>query len=272
MHDDMSDIRSFYNQGDPAAENSRLSRHQLEHDITWRYLETYLSPHDRILEVGAGTGGYTMGLVRRGHYVTAVDFSGNLLAECKRRVEEGKMSDRVVHVIADVRDLPLSRRAGYDAVLLMGPLYHLAEEADRDLALSQCFVHLKPGGFMFSALVSRFGIMGALLKQSPQLIEDREQIRSILEYGREPRNHPKGRWRGYYATVDEIALLHERAGLQTILLAGAEPAISADDESYNLLEGTQRELWLDLLLKLSQEPSMVAGSRHLLYIGRKPAR
>ena len=48
-----------------------------------------------------------------------------------------------------------------------------------------------------------------------------------------------------------------------------EPAISADDESYNALHGKQRELWLNLLFEVSAEPSMLASSRHLLYIGRR---
>jgi hypothetical protein len=52
-------------------------------------------------------------------------------------------------------------------------------------------------------------------------------------------------------------------------VAGIEPAISADDESYNILEGKQRQLWLDLLYELSTEQSIIGASRHLLYIGKK---
>jgi hypothetical protein len=54
------------------------------------------------------------------------------------------------------------------------------------------------------------------------------------------------------------------------VLAGVEPGISADDESYNRLEGVQRRLWLDLLDEISTEPSILGASRHLLYVGRKP--
>lgn len=52
-------------------------------------------------------------------------------------------------------------------------------------------------------------------------------------------------------------------------IAGVEPAISADDESYNRLEGDVRERWLDLLFEISSEPSIVAASRHILYVGRR---
>jgi len=64
--------------------------------------------------------------------------------------------------------------------------------------------------------------------------------------------------------------LHESVGFETIQLAGVEPAISADDKIYNKLEGETRSLWLDLLYDISSEASMVASSRHLLYVGRKP--
>jgi hypothetical protein len=59
-------------------------------------------------------------------------------------------------------------------------------------------------------------------------------------------------------------------GFETITLAGVEPCIAADDNAYNRLDGDRRQRWLDLLFQVSAEPSMVASSRHLLYIGRRP--
>jgi hypothetical protein len=58
-------------------------------------------------------------------------------------------------------------------------------------------------------------------------------------------------------------------GIQTIVLAGVDPVISADDESYNKLQAPLRDLWLDLLLEVSSDETIVGASRHLLYIGRK---
>ena len=74
MIDDISDIAAYYN-NDPENERTRLERHQLEYDLTWRYLEQYLPRQASILEVGAGTGRYTLELARRGYSVTAVDLS-----------------------------------------------------------------------------------------------------------------------------------------------------------------------------------------------------
>jgi hypothetical protein len=66
--------------------------------------------------------------------------------------------------------------------------------------------------------------------------------------------------------------LHEEVGFETLVVAGLEPAISADDESYNHLQGAQRQLWLDLLYAVSTEETIIGASRHLLYVGKKQKR
>ena len=63
--------------------------------------------------------------------------------------------------------------------------------------------------------------------------------------------------------------MHEAIGFEILTLVGVEPAISADDESYNKLQGKQRQLWLDLLYDISGETSIIGASRHLLYVGKK---
>lgn len=268
MIDDVSDISAFYNL-DPEREHTRLERHQLEHDLTWRYLDQYLPPHAHILEIGAATGRYTLDLAKRGYQVTAVDLSAGLLEQCRKRIEDKKVKGQVKFIVADVRDLREVQDEKFDVVLLMGPLYHLVLEDDRKAALRQVYDRLKEGGLVFSAFISRFGIMGDLIKNVPDWIEDPEEVQAILAEGRDPNHFRSGGFRGYFAKISEIAPLHESIGFETLTLAGVEPGISADDESYNKLEGTQRRLWLDLLHQISTEPSILGASRHLLYVGRK---
>ena len=74
MSDDVSDIAFYYN-NDPDREHTRLERHQLEYELTWRYLDHYLPSIASILEIGAATGRYTLELAKRGHTITAVDMS-----------------------------------------------------------------------------------------------------------------------------------------------------------------------------------------------------
>ena len=266
--DNLSDIAEYYNT-DPQHEADRLDRHQLELDLTWRHLERHLPPAGKILEIGAATGRYTLELARRGYTVTAVDLSAGLVEHCAARLAEAGLAAQVRLVVADVRDLSAITETDFDAVLLMGPLYHLMLEADRLLALRQVYARLRPGGLIFSALISRYGILGDLIRNIPDWIDDPE-VASFMARGRRPDDYPPGGFRGYFARVEEIIPLHTAAGFETLTLAGVEPAISADDESYNRLAGPQRQKWLDLLEAVSAEPSLVGASRHLLYIGRRP--
>jgi S-adenosylmethionine-dependent methyltransferase len=270
MIDDVSDIASFYN-SDPQREHGRLERHQLERDLTWRYLDRYLPSQGSILDIGAATGRYTLELARRGYQVTAVDLSVALLDECRQSIRDEGLEGQVRLILADARHLGDLAERGFDAALLMGPLYHLVEEADRKMALQEAFDRLRDGGILFSSFISRFGIMGDLLKNVPGWIEDQTEVRALLESGKRPEGYPRGGFRGYFVIVDEIAPLHEAIGFETLTLAGTEPAISADDESYNKLQGRQRQLWLDFLAEISTDRSILGASRHLLYIGRKKA-
>jgi S-adenosylmethionine-dependent methyltransferase len=268
MIDDVSDIAAFYD-SDPEREHGRLERRQLEYDLTWRYLDRYLPAKGSILEIGAATGRYTQELARRGYRLTAVDLSAALLEECRKNITGVGLEKHVRYVVADARDLSQVTERELDAVLIMGPLYHLIEEADRKKALAEAFTRLREGGVIFSTFISRYGIMGDLLKDMPEWVEDPVEVRSLLERGKRPDEYPRGGFRGYFAQVSEIAPLHEALGFETVTLAGIEPAISADDESYNKLQGKRRRLWLNLLDALSTERSIIGASRHLLYIGRK---
>ncbi len=142
--DDISDIASYYNRN-VIGESSRLGRHQLEHDLTWRYLRRYLPAQGKLLEIGAATGGYTVGLAQQGYSVTAVDISAALLENCRQRLAEAGLEQQVRLVLADARDLSSVAERDFDAALLMGPLYHLVLEADRMMALREVYARLKAG-------------------------------------------------------------------------------------------------------------------------------
>jgi SAM-dependent methyltransferase len=266
--DNLDDIAAYYN-NDPERENSRLERHQLEYDLTWHYLTQYLPPQGHLLEIGAATGRYTLELAKRGYQLTAVDMSEKLLEIARQRSLEEGLEKQISFILADARDLSSIQKKDFDAVLLMGPLYHLVDEMDRKSALKEAVDHLKQDGILFSAFISRFGIMGDLLRNMPDWIENRAEVRNIIDSGKNPDHIPGSGFRGYFAKTSEIISLHEATGFETLTVAGVEPAISAEDESYNRLEGRQRQLWLDLLHEISSEPSVIGASRHILYIGRK---
>ena len=267
MSDDISDIRAFYESG-ADKEHARLELRQLEYEMTMRYLTAYLPPQGSILEVGAATGRYTLELAKRGYNLVAVDLSAEQLEVNRQNLTAAGLEKQVQMVVADARDMR-EITGEFDAVLLMGPLYHLIVESDRKMALQQALDRLRTGGILFSIFLSRWGLMSNLIRHNPAWIENRPEVESILTRGRRADGEPPGGFRAYFAPTTEIVPLHEVLGFETVTLAGIEPAIGAHDESYNLLEGTRRELWLDLLYDISTEPSIVGASRHVLYVGKK---
>lgn len=268
MEDDLQQIRDYYDK-EVLGEESRLANHPLERDITRKHLETHLPSTGRVLEIGAATGAYTVWLAERGYDVTAVELSENQMNRCRERLQEHGLEKKVRCRVADARDLSSVSESEFDAVLMMGPFYHLRQEADRNQALHEAVGCLKRGGVFVSSWISRFGIMGIVMRCTPEWIEMKTEVRALMDLGYE-LEIPKGKFCGYFARVDEVAPFHEAADLQTLLMAGVEPAVSGYDESYKSLEGVQRRLWFDLLFELSSEPSMVASSPHLLYVGRRP--
>ena len=176
---------------------------------------------------------------------------------------------QVRFVAADARDLSQVQDREFDAVLLMGPLYHLVLKSDRIQALKEAHTRLRKGGILFSAFLSRMGVFGDLLKRVPAWIEDQAEVRSMLTRGRRSDDAPPGGFRAYFARVSEITPLHEALGFELLCWQEGDSPILGDDESYNRLEGRQRELWLNLFEEISTDPSILGGSRHLLHIARK---
>jgi hypothetical protein len=176
------------------------------------------------------------------------------------------LGQKVNCLVADARDLAGVIANDYDAALIMGPLYHLILEEDRQTALKETFKHLKLSGMIFSTFISRYGIWGDIMKDYPHYIELQKDVHSVIYEGRDAElAYKKGNFRGYFSTTSEIAPLHEQVGFKTLVLAGIETA-GVRDEVYNDLKGKRREMWLDLLFSISTEPSIIGASNHILYI------
>lgn len=170
--DNIQDIMNLYNNDAADYEETRLDRHQLERDVTWRYLDEFLPARGRILEIGAATGRYTLELARRGYRVTAVDLAEKLLARAREKIAAENLSALVEFHVGDARALALSAEMAFDVVLMMGPIYHLVLKEDRLQALREAYARLKSGGLIFAALVSRLGVLAYLLHKCPDWIEN----------------------------------------------------------------------------------------------------
>lgn len=145
----------FYNTYD---EDSRLvARHgSVEFLTTMRYIEKYLRPGDKVLEIGAGTGRYSHALAREGYSVDAVELVPHNIDIFRKNTLPG---EHVTVTEGNALDLSAFADDSYDITLLLGPLYHLYSEDDKRQALREAIRVTKPGGVIFAAHVISDGAL-----------------------------------------------------------------------------------------------------------------
>ena len=130
-------------------ENRLRSRHgMVEYLTTMRYIEKYLQPGMRILEIGAATGRYSHSLAQRGYRVDAVELVQHNIELFRKNTKSG---ENVTITQGDARNLENFLDNTYDLTLLLGPMYHLFTEEEKLQALSEAIRVTKKGGVIFAA-------------------------------------------------------------------------------------------------------------------------
>lgn len=131
-------------------EDSRLSsrRGTVEYLTTLRYIEKYLRPGMRILEIGAATGRYSHYFARQGYAVDAVELIEHNIDIFRKNTKPG---ENVSITQGNAKDLHDFADNTYDITLLLGPMYHLFTEEEKLRALSEAIRVTKKGGIIFSA-------------------------------------------------------------------------------------------------------------------------
>ena len=135
-------------------EDERLdrTRHgQLEYLTTMTYIHKYLREGSRILEVGAGTGRYSIALAKEGYDVTAVELVSHNIEILRHNSVD---IDNLNAVQGDALDLSMLDDDSYDMTLILGPLYHLYETADQHRTIDEAIRVTKPGGIIMTAFLS----------------------------------------------------------------------------------------------------------------------
>ncbi len=266
----MNAVEAHYDR-EPEREWERLLRHRTEFAVTCRLLAEHLpAPPGQILDVGGGPGRYALHLTRQGYRVTLLDLSRRSLdLALEMATREGVYLPPPVQ--GEAMALPAEDGGRYDAVLLLGPLYHLLDAADRLAAAREAWRVLRPGGTIFAAFITRFAPLRDVAIHSPQWIVDNpERFRQLLEEGLNPAYEGSGFPDSYFARPEEIAPLMESAGFVTHGLQGLEGIIAGHEETVNELEGEAWEAWVTLNARLGREPSLHGAADHLLYVGAKP--
>jgi len=230
------------------------------------------APPGRLLDCGGGPGRYAIELAGRGYQVTLFDLSPECLQLGREKAAGAGVT---LEGFEQGTALDLSRFAAdsFDAVLLLGPLYHLLEEEERRRALQEVWRVLKPSGLLFAAFITRYAAIRYSAVHDPLwVLEDAGRLEMLLATGKLPgRRSGQPGFHAHYAHPTEVRPLVEREGFEMITLLGVEGVVSMIEDGVNKLQGAAWEAWLDLNYRLAADPSILGCVGHLLAVARKPS-
>jgi ubiquinone/menaquinone biosynthesis C-methylase UbiE len=265
------EILAYYRQG---REEQRLSlRHgPLEAARTRELLLRHLPASPQvILDVGGGPGAYACWLAARGHAVHLLDASP-LHVEQARRASADQPEHPLASVrLGDARHLDVIDTSA-DAVLLMGPLYHLTDRADRIRALREAWRVLKAGGLLFAVGVSRFASLLAGLFEG--LLED-PSAASIVAEDLRSGQHRNPTPRDYFTTAffhrpEELEQEVAESGFEIVETVGIEgPGWALADVAQRWADPGWRQHLMMAARAVEREPSVLGVAAHIMTVGRR---
>lgn len=263
------EVSAYYESGKEARRLDTIAR--LEELRTRELIERcFPAPPAVVLDVGGGPGAYAFWLAERGY---EVHLSDPMPVHVEQALATSREAPRALAsaVIGDARELDRADESA-DAVLMLGPLYHLTERADRLLALGEARRVLQPGAPLLAAAISRFApVIDGLRKDFLLDPEFEAIVERDLRDGqhRNPTRRPGWFTTAYFHLAAELGPELADAGFSEVEVLAVEgiAELLADLEAW--LDGAaRRELLLRTLRRLEREPSVLGATGHLAAIGR----
>jgi len=247
---------------------------KLEFELTMPIITSYLPQKVEILDLGGGPGRYTIELAKLGHTLHLADLSQRNVDTAKKKIAEFGIDN--VKSIKQINAVDLSVYASdsFDAVLLMGPLYHLTDETERLACIKEVKRVLKPNGLIFAAFIPYLsgatGVVSRLFLTPEQV--NAETLNRVFERGIHNNLTDLGFQEAYYFKSDELVSLFGSNGFSKVLLRSVRGWGSGIEEQIYKLKDENPEMHkavIDLINKTATEPSIIQMCWHAIYIGRK---
>jgi 2-polyprenyl-3-methyl-5-hydroxy-6-metoxy-1,4-benzoquinol methylase len=247
----------------------------LEFAINKAWIQKFLpGPGTRILDIGAGPGRYSIWLAAQGYCVTLADLSPDLLAIAREKASEKRVKLEDI-IEANAVDLSQFAEDSFDAVLCLGPMYHLLEESDRQAVAGELLRILKPGGHAFVAFLNHLSALRAAVNQDIPFftpytfdIVKRWHYDHVMDFPVAGVFSP-----AWVVHPRDVPPLMEQHGFRTVELISSQSVAGDVQGHLALFAERQPELYkwvIDELVKLANEPTIIGSAWHLLYIGQKP--
>lgn len=259
----MTNLEEYYNKFN---EEKRLdSRHgQVEYRVSVKYIHEYLQkdrpPKDiRILDVGAGTGRYSIPLFEEGYDVTAVELVQHNLGLLKQKKPDIKAYK------GNAKKLKRCESDSFDLTLLFGPLYHLGSFEEKLQALSEAKRVTKPGGYIFAAYcMNEYSVITYAFKEkhilecmkSGMLADDFHtlfQENSLYDYVR----------------LEDIDKLNREAGLIREKIFSPDGAANYIRPFLNALTDEEYEMFVKYQMSVCERADLLGAGAHVVDILKK---
>jgi SAM-dependent methyltransferase len=272
---DEREIAAYYERGN---EQGRLGDWgRLELLRTRELLQRFLpAPPATVLDVGVAAGAYALPLAAEGYEVHLVDPIALHVEQALAASAAQREAPLASAVVGDARELPFAD-ASADIVLMLGPLYHLTEAADRTRALREARRALRPGGVLAAAAIMRFASTLDGIAQGFMLEPGFEEIveRDLADgQHRNPDGHPGWFTTAYFHRPDELEREVAAAGFEVRALVAVEGAVGAAAETHALDawidDPARREVLLRAIRRVEAEPSLLGASPHVMAFATAP--
>ena len=259
----MGYLEDYYNNYDE--EGRLLSRHgQVEYLTTMKYIQDCLAQlsEPTILEVGAGTGRYSVTLAKQGHRVTAVELISQNLELLKSKLDG---SEQITAIQGNALDLSVIPDASFSLTMLLGPMYHLYTREDKLKALSEAVRVTKPGGY----------ILVAYCMNEPTVIQyvfGMNKLREVMGLNMlTPDWHCISGPKDIFEMVrtEEIAALDAELPVERIKLIATDGATKYKREYIDEMDDETFSKWMDYHFAICERQDLIGASHHTLDILKK---
>lgn len=246
-------------------EDSRLrSRHgMVEFLTTMRYIERYIKPGMRVLEIGAATGRYSHALAQKGYRVDAVELVQHNIDIFREKTQAG---ENVTIRQGNAKDLSFFADDTYDITLLLGPMYHLFTAEEQKQALSEAIRVTKKGGVVFVAYCGNDATMvqycfgrGMLREKRYQDLVDPVTFKAASD--------PAELFELY--RKEDIDALMEGFHVERLHYVGTDMATNYMRNTIDEMDDEFFDMYLRYHFCICERSDMVGTSHHILDVFRK---
>ena len=275
MKTDREQVREYYNS--TAKQEWERIDHRPEFLLTCRFLDRMIAPGDRVLDIGGGPGRYSIHLAGRGCRVTLLDLAEENVRLAEEHAKEAGVEIRAVAADAlsagsALRERGILPDGGFDAVLLMGPLYHLLEEEEREDAVREALSLLKPGGLLCASFILTTADLQFRMKypdNAPILTENPSELDFRAALLRGESWSGDGFTRAHFSDVCDIEPFMARFPLDPVVCFGQEGIMGPCEETIMKRTPEEIEEWLRFSETISMRREYWGFAEHLMFIGRK---